>query len=38
MPPIIARGIGSGTDHLVAIYLIVAGILGLAPYVQNAFG
>ena len=25
-------------NYLVAIYLIVAGILGLAPYVQNAFG
>jgi hypothetical protein len=25
-------------NYLVAVYLIVAGILGLAPYVQNAFG
>lgn len=25
-------------NYLVAIYLIVAGILGLAPYVQNALG
>jgi uncharacterized membrane protein HdeD (DUF308 family) len=25
-------------NYLVAIYLIVAGVLGIIPYVQNAFG
>jgi hypothetical protein len=25
-------------NYLVAIYLILAGLLGILPYVQNAFG